>query len=378
MKKTSLILTFALILIAIPLATHAFELKTSPSVYVAVDEIINGNFYAAGNNITINGTINGDMFIAGQNIIFNGSTTGDIFVVGENITINGKVGSSLRAAGNTVSINNNIAGSVHAFGSIITQAKDTIVNGDFFLGCEFGELRGKIKGDLHGGAGSITLAGEIIGDVKMRLNKNVKPGAKPLYVKNSAIINGNLYYTAGQTGEISEKAVIAGEIGYTAPDKKSTQMNILNKGWGALFSIFSSFVIGLVLITLWREKIKSLTNLMLNNIWPSIGRGAIVMIITPFIVILLLFTIIGIPLAIMLTAVWLITMCISKTIVGILIGQMVLKKIWEKKKDSLILAMIIGVILVWLLTSLPLIGWLLALVAIWWALGGMWMTRKKA
>lgn len=388
MKKTSLILALALIFVAIPAATHAFVLKSGQSIYIAENEIINGNFYAAGNNVTIDGTINGDIFVAGQNIIFNGTTTGDIFAAGETITINGKVGSSLRAAGNTVNINNNISGSVHAFGATITTAKNTVINGDFFLGAAFGEFRGTINGDLHGGAASIVLAGEITGDVKMRLDERAKIETKknkikkdneilPLYVRDSAVIGGNLYYTAGQIGEISEKAQIAGEIGHNFPDKTARHNIATKKAWGGLFSIFSSLVIGLVLISLWREPVKNLTNLMLKRIAPAIGIGAVVMLLTPIIALLLAITIIGIPLAAILIAVWLIAICISKTIIGILIGQMILNKIWEKKKDSLIWAMIIGVILVWMITSLPLIGWLFCLTAIWWALGGMWLYYKK-
>ena len=388
MKKISLTLAFALILIAVPIATHAFELKTSPSVYVAENEIIIGNFYAAGNNITIDGMIDGDIFVAGQNIVFNGSTTGDIFAAGQTITINGKVGSSLRAAGDTININNDIAGSVHAFGATITQTKDTVVNGDFFFGGALGEFRGKIDGDLHGGGAIVVLAGEVTGDVKMRLDERMEREGKgikvekddknfPLYVYDSAVIGGNLYYSAGKAGEISEKAMIAGKVGHSFPDKADRRDLAAWKAWHGLFSIFSSLVIGLVLISLWREPIKNLTDKMTARIAPAIGIGAIIMILTPIIALLLVFTIIGIPLAIILTVIWLIAMYIAKVIVGILIGRIVLNKIWEKKKDSLIWAMIIGVILVWLLTKLPLIGWLLSIIAIWWTLGGIWIYFKK-
>jgi len=53
-------------------------------------------------------------------------------------------------------------------------------------------------------------------------------------------------------------------------------------------------------------------------------------------------------------------------------------KIWHKKKDSLIWAMIVGVVIMWFIFCIPIIGWILALVAIWWGLGGIWLHFKNA
>lgn len=388
MKKTSLILTFTLVLFIIPFTVSAFELETRALITLPEDETVEGNYYAIGDIITIDGDINGDIFVAGENVTINGNISGDIFAaVSENFVLNNKIGSSLRVIGTNITINNKIPHSAHLVGENITIAKIAEITGDLFvLGANINHM-GKVGGDLHGMGSLITIAGEVGKDVKLRLDDKIKEsthgwkfkmgGNNILTVTESATINGNLYYSASQEGLISKDAEIKGEIGYSAPKPKSTQANVWNLAWGALFGIFSSFVIGLVLITLWRERIKKLTDVMLVAVWPSIGWGLILMFLTPFIILLLLFTIIGIPLAVILGVIWLIAMYISKTIVGILIGRMVLNKIWEKKKDSLIWAMIIGVSLVWLLTKLPLIGWLLSLVAIWWALGGMWQMRKK-
>ena len=117
---------------------------------------------------------------------------------------------------------------------------------------------------------------------------------------------------------------------------------------------------------------------MLKNTGPAIGWGAVLMFLTPIVALLLFITLIGIPLSIIILALWFIALYLSKIIIGILVGRGILEKLLPKKNKSLIWAMIIGVIIVWMITSLPLIGWLFCLTAIWWALGGMWLYYKKS
>ncbi|MEI6596732.1 MAG: hypothetical protein WCL13_00780, partial [bacterium] len=85
----------------------------------------------------------------------------------------------------------------------------------------------------------------------------------------------------------------------------------------------------------------------------------------------------GIPLSLILSALWLIAMYASKILVGILIGKNLINNYWPKKKDSLILAMIIGVVAAYLIFALPFIGWVIALMAILWGMGGIMLVLKK-
>jgi len=134
----------------------------------------------------------------------------------------------------------------------------------------------------------------------------------------------------------------------------------------------------LVLISFWRGRIKDLTDVMQVKAGASIGWGIAVMFLTPVILILLLLTIIGIPLALMLLGIWLIFICVSKILTGILAGRIILEKFWKQKKDNLILAMIIGIVALWIIFSIPFVGWILFLIATWWGLGGIFIYLKKA
>jgi hypothetical protein len=379
MKKTSIFASLCLILLVLPITALAYTHQTGNIVTVPEGETIEGNYYAAGSIITIDGDINGDVFLAGQNITINGKVSGDVFAGGENITLNGDIGSSLRVAGANININGNVAHSVMGLGANVTLAKDANVGWDFLFAGAIGNLLGNIGLDLHGGGAYMNIAGEVGRDVKLRLGENdsgMTSSESGLTVADSAIINGNLYYTAANKGSISSQAEIKGELGFKETNYDKTKRETWKFAWGGLFSIFSLYVVGLVIVSLWRKQIAGINEKMINKTAASIGIGALIVVLTPLTVLLLMFTIIGIPLSLILIVVWLIAMYSSKIVAGILVGKNLLTRFSEKKKDSMIYAMIIGVLIVWAVCSLPLIGWILSLIVVWWSLGGMWLYFK--
>ena len=376
MTKTRLLLIicFAFLLI-IPISAKAFAVKTGDSIYIAKDQTIEGNLYAAGANITVDGAITGDVICAGQTININGIVEGDVICAGQSVNIDGAVNGSVRVAGNSININGQVAHNAMVFGAAINLGTEASVGWDMLIGAATGEIRGKVGRDLYGGVASATIAGEIGKDVRLKID-NQKSDKSGLTIIDGATIGGNIIYTDKAEASIAKNVVIAGEITHNLP-KVRKDKTITSWGWGRLYSIFSALVIGLVLISLWHKQIKKLTDKMLNKVGPSIGWGVIVMFLTPIIAILLLITLIGIPLAFILIGVWLIALCVSKILVGILVGRNIAAKIWSKQKDSLIFAMVIGIIITWIIFSIPVIGWLFCLVAMWWGLGGIWMYFKK-
>ena len=374
-KSKLLIITLFALLLIVPVSAEAFAVKTGDSIYIAKDQTIEGNLYAVGSSITVDGTVTGDVICAGQTININGAIEGDVICAGQSININGAVNGSVRVAGNSININGQIARNAMAFGAAVNLGADAVVGWDMLIGAAVGGIRGKINRDLHGGASTVVIAGEIGENVRLKLN-NKKTEESGLVIMDGAKINGNIVYTDKNEANIAGGASIIGGITHNLPEIKKKKFIAINWAWGRLYSIFSALVIGLVLVSLWSKEIKKLTDKMLDKPGVSIGWGAVIMFLTPIISILLLITFIGIPLAFLLMGVWLIALFISKILFGILIGRYLMKKLWEKKKDSLIWAMIVGVVISWIVFSIPVIGWLLGLVALWWGLGGIWLYFK--
>jgi hypothetical protein len=100
--------------------------------------------------------------------------------------------------------------------------------------------------------------------------------------------------------------------------------------------------------------------------------GLIIMFVVPPIALILLFTIIGIPLALIMIAWWIIATYVTKIFTAILVGKIIIKEISKKNDTKLIWSLIIGVIICWLLFAIPFVGWIASLIAVWFGLGGLY------
>ena len=376
MKKTIIILTLAIILL--PLTASAYSVKKGDSIYVPKDEVIEGSLYAVGSTLNIEGKVTGDVFCAGQTINISGEVAGDIFCAGQSINVSGKVGGSLRVAGNAINFNGQVARNAITAGATIVTAASSSIGWDLLvLGNAF-ELRGDIGRDLYGSAAKVTVAGQVGKNVDLNFGSQ-NNNEKPLTITSAAKINGNVKYKSDKDAVIDTGAVIRGETIHNFPTAVAKKSPLADLGWwwGKLISIFSALVIGLVLISFWREPVLKITDLMLAKTGPSFGWGILALLLTPIIVVILLITIIGIPLSLILLALWLIAIYASKILVGILVGKSLLNNFWPKQKDSLILAMIVGVVITYLIFALPFVGWIISLLAVLWGLGGIMLALKK-
>lgn len=372
MRKTSLIAVIGfLFFLIIPLSAHAYAVKSGNSVTVGKDETIDGNLFASGQTITIDGAVNGDVICAANTVNINGPVEGDIICAAQSINVNGQVNGSVRAAGNSININGVVAKNVMAFGSTIYLGENAEVGWGMLMACNNADIKGKIGRDLYGTAAKAIVSGEIGRDARLKMDNG------ELDIADNAVINGSLTYTSIYQARIAQSAKISKGSYQNLPKTPSKSEEAAGKIFGGLFSIFSALVVGLVLITVWRDKIIQITGKMPDNIKAAIGWGMILMFITPIIFILLLFTIIGIPLAFMLIVLWLIALYASKILVSIMIGRNILKKLKSKYKDSLIWAMIIGVIIAWILFTIPMLGWIFNLAAAWWGLGAIWLYLRE-
>lgn len=350
-------------------AAQALEAQASNSFYLAKEEISNGNLLVTGKNITIDGTVSGDLIVAAHTLSVTGRVDGDIIAIAQTININGEVGGNIRVIGNAVSLNGPAIRNVNVIGNNFILGDQARIGWDVLSLTNKLEVRGNIDGNLNGRTQDALIYGKIGKNVNLNLSAdNLNPS---LTISPESVINGNLTYTSKDAAKIYDQAKISGEIKQNLPvnDQKNDWLPWL---WARIFSIFSAIIVGLVLVFLLKnitlktlEKIKEQPFKM---IWP----GLVVMLILPPISLLLVFTLIGLPLALIIMAGWFIALYFAKIIIATIIGQLIFKKLLKKSEPSLLWSMVLGIIICWLLFNIPLIGWILGLVAIWIGLGGIW------
>ncbi|MFC1630168.1 hypothetical protein ACFL06_01375 [Patescibacteria group bacterium] len=360
----------------LPLTVQALFEDSKGNIYIGPDEVIEHNFIQGGGIIDFDGQAQKDVIVAGGTITISGPVEGDVIAAGGTVKIKGEVKGNVRVTGGIIEIDSKVGKNVNVFGGTVVIGPDAEIGWDVLMGSGTVEIRGKVGGNIKGGASSIIIANEVGGDVDLKLSS--EDGQLILYPQ--AVIQGDLTYTAPETAEVKEGAIITGETLYkptvppVTPLKEGFGISYLV---GKILGLLSLLVVGLVIILLARRKSREIGERMLDKPLVSFGWGLVYFIITPIVLVLVAITVIGIPIALIVFVSYIIALYLTKVFIGIALGQKVLRW-WSKKQEvSLIWALVLGVVLFSILTSLPTIGWIIGFVGICWALGAMVQVKKQ-
>jgi len=330
------ILTFAIILLTLPVVVSAAQFKAGDNVLI--DQVLDDNLYASGGNIEITNTVNGDLYAAGGMITIDGTVNGDIVVAGGQIKINADV-EDIRAAGGQLTVNSHVTGDTLLAGGMIKIGKDAVIERDLLIS-----------------GGQITIDGTV--------NGNVNVNAGEFTISPTAAIKGNLTYSAPE--EI-DTTMVEGNVEWIKPEPQKTMMReIIIK----IVFMLMLIVTGFVILRLFGSINEQVNRNITKSLWKSLGFGFLTLIIVPIVSVLLMITIVAIPVGLILLICYGITIFSSLVFVSYTLGWLFLKKIF-KKQVSKYYYMICGAILFIILISIPFIGIGIVVVSILLGLGGV-------
>jgi cytoskeletal protein CcmA (bactofilin family) len=316
--------------------------------------VINQDYLTAKDNVRISGTVNGDVYAAGGNIDVDGTINGDLLVAGGNITITGVVKNDIRVAGGDITITNaKVGGSVTAVGGQIEIDKSTTIAGSLVgTGGRY-----KLLGPIGKG---VTLAGgqAIFGN---SVGGNVMAGIGQLSFLPNTNVNGNVYYWSDNKAQFSGTASVSGAVKQYPPsnnnrdNSKAITAGIL----GTLFlikltDIIALLIVGLLLIALLPVYSQNAAAFISSHFVLSLLVGFLGIIITPVIIMLLVFTVIGIPLGILLLILFLATLWFARIFALLALGKFVMGKINSRTGNGW--ALVAGVIIYCILQIIPIVS----------------------
>ena len=110
----------------------------------------------------------------------------------------------------------------------------------------------------------------------------------------------------------------------------------------------------------------------------KVGWGLVIFLAFPILIVILLITVIGIPLALILIGLYLVFLYAAPIFVGLAIGQYLFKLILPAKKIGPALWLIVGLAIFTAVTWIPMIGWLLSLAGTVWFLGGIILRKIES
>ena len=373
---TSLVLLFLFGLIG---AVMAQERKGDTGhIIIPSGKIINDDYFAAGNNITMQGSISGDFFTAGNDIWIQGNLRRDLFAAGRNIYMEGQIDQSLRAAAETINVNGKVAGNALAASRYLSFAGGSVTGGNVLAAAEDMRIDGKISGNLRGAADTVTISGVI--------DRNVIVDANHVIVLKGAKIGGDLIYRSSAQADIEQGAVIGGSVKQlpVIPKNVETTQNRITQeiiGWISLL-IFSG-----VFALFFPGPIIQGAEVLRTQPWKSLLLGLAVLIAGPILAILLFVTVIGgytggavlFGYGLFITA----GAFLGKIFAGLLLGAYILRLINKSTETSMIISVLTGVAIIKVVSYVPFLGGLVNFLVFIFAMGALlylagqaWLTKK--
>jgi hypothetical protein len=352
------------VLLLLPLGVWAAGNQAAKNVYLAQDQVVDGNYYAWGENVEILGTVNSDLFILAGNATISGLVKGDVFFGGGQLRITGEVDGNVRAAGGVVEIDGQIGKNILMAGGNFIFTPKSEINGQLTFAAGYAKIDGTIQGKVDGAGKDLIFNNEVKGDVNLKVGND---GSVTLLPQTH--FYNNFYYRSLAKAAISDGAKIDGATNYSVITSQGHKFFTRSFIFNRIIGLFSLLVVGLVIITLFPKPVAALTERLKKKPWANLGWGLFYLIIIPLAVLLLMITVIGLPLGLIILTIYMMILYISQVIIGLTIGQCFAD--YFKKSYKPIIILTGGLIFYEIITALPYVGWLFKLLGLLLALGAV-------
>ena len=297
-------------------------------------------------------------------------------------------------------IDSTITGDAFIVSGQTTFSQDTSINQDLFIisGQQF--ISGKINQDVIIIGGEVTIEPETVIDGylliiggQVTLSGTVKGSvnlfAGQVFVKDAAIIKGPLNIKGGEI-DVSPDAQILGEKQIKvyeewqekiSPDISEFPQTALKYAYYlrravSFYSFLTHLIVLLLLVGLFSKKISLLIKEVFKTPAASLVQGFMYLILTPFLGVVLITTIIGIPLATFTFFVYGMSIYLSSIFTALAIGAYIKEQKWSKINNEYLYGFI-GLLILNLLFQVPLLKPLIKITSLIFGLSVFFVYIKQ-
>ena len=369
----SLCLFTATLLGGIAPDSQAFELRRDEHrVTIGADEIIDDSLIVTAETIVVDGTVTGDLIVLGEQVSVRGYVGGSLIGVAETLSIEGEVAGNVLGIGETVDIRGApLAANLYGIGRAVTVHADTEVAGNVLLAAAEAEAQGTVGRDLLAAAQHFTLSGRVNGDLQSY--------AEQIDLTTTATVGGDFIGKVKSQDDLklASGASVAGTTSVDSWPEQPNRYLTFDYYLGQTLQLLAALVTGLVLL----HFVPALRRTRLDGgaeVLTTLGIGAAALIATPAMALIVTLTLIGAPLGIMAFLLWLTALYAAFIITAGHLGRLLL----NGDDNGRVLPLLLGLVILFVLTSVPLLGGAIRLIAIITGLGlilrwlhGLWIAR---
>jgi len=318
-----------------------------------------GDVLGAGETVRIADSVPGDAMLAGGQLSFSGATGGDYLGAGGSQVITGRIHGSARVAGGEIRVAGPIERNATIAGGTVELDRDGVVGRNAYFAGGTIRIDGTVRQGLHVSGGTVALDGQAGGDVEVN--------AGELRVGPGATIAGNLRYRVpAERVRIDSGAHIAGRVTALPPQEMGGVVRYIRTLW-----LLGFLVAGGVAVALAPRFADEAAERMRERPGLAALVGVSWIIVIPIAALLVAVTVIGLPLAILSGALYVVVLYLGRAVLAVWLGRLVARALGRTMVPEPLMSFLIGAIILIVIELLPVIGSLVMLVATVFGLGAL-------
>jgi hypothetical protein len=147
------------------------KLRAGGDIEVPAGETVQGDLYAAGGTVRIEGTVDGDLVAWGGQVQVLGEVTGDVIAGSGNVDISGRVGGDARVGAGQVTVGGTVGEDLVVGSGQLTLTSSGEVGEDLIFGTGQTTIDGRVEGDVLGSTGNYTKRGTVGGTENVNIRE---------------------------------------------------------------------------------------------------------------------------------------------------------------------------------------------------------------
>jgi hypothetical protein len=344
-------------------ATMPRQLETSASRQVA--SASDGDVVTSGREVRVDTRVMGDVAAAGADVTINSEVRGYVMSAGRHVTLNGPVGNDVWAAGEIVDVTSTIGNNAMIAAETVNVLPSAAIAGNASLAGNTIRAEGRVSHNLRVAGTDVSIGGDIGGTV----NAN---GAR-VTVLPGAIIRGDLVVRSPRPPVISQQAQVIGAVRHE-PTRTSGRWAAWPIFWGWTF--LGLFLLGAAALLLAPSWSRDVADVLRARPGVSMVIGALLLFFVPVVVALLAVTIVGIPLAVVAFALYVALLVLATIFVAYRLGDWLLSR-GHRIATPRWAPLALGVLIVSLLISLPIVRVLAGVVVVMLGAGAIFLELRR-
>lgn len=341
--------------------------RTGDSISVANDQVVEGDFYAVGSNVSMSGEVTEDFFSITGKLTSNGSVGEDMLVIAGSAQIHATVTDDVRILAGDATIASHVSGDVIVIAGTLHILSSASIEGDVLFYGEYATVEGSVGGSVMGTSNTLRIDAVVGKDV------DVKSGTLTLGEK--AVVNGDVRLQSSNELVRAQNATIIGDVAMSdvvdsnTKDSKQIARNLLVPLLISLFAALSAYL-------LFRRHIEILVFGAQEQLGVAMVVGLGGMLFGPVVILLLFVTVLGIFVGLVGLFVYLLGLIVAFVLSQIILGS-ILVKLATKRNEVTPYSIAIGAVAFHVCALIPVIGGLFMIAMVSLAFGSFFRLLYK-